>query len=137
LEEVLSSLCQVSRTHHVISVLELTALGHHSLLSRFLSSLLHHVEGVLVVLIIDSVRHHVVVPINLELSDSWLLHENVPDQLCNIRFHGRVLIHLWVFIVVVHIVAHSEELLVVVGACQQKCSDPYDVYLGKSSSIWS
>lgn len=55
-----------------------------------------------------------VIPVNLELSDSWFLHKDVSNELGNISLHGWVFIQFLVFIVVVDIVAYSEELLIVV-----------------------
>lgn len=55
-----------------------------------------------------------VIPVNLELSDSRLFNEDVPGKSGDVWLGGRVLIEFSLIIVVVHIVTNSEELLVVV-----------------------
>ena len=69
-------------------------------------------------------------PLNLELSDSGLLNKNVSQQLGNIWLRGRVLVHFWVFIEVVDVVANSEEFLLIIGASQEDCSDSHNFSRG-------
>jgi hypothetical protein len=51
----------------------------------------------------------------------------VSGQLANLGLRGWVLVQLRVFVEVVDIVAHSEELLLVVGSCQKDGSDTHYV----------
>ncbi len=106
------------RTHHVISVLELRTVGEHAF-----SCLLLHSVGVSI-LIVEHVRHLLlfIFPLDLELSDSWFLHKNVSSKLGDVWLHGWVLIELWFFIVVIHVITNTEEFLLIVGASQQDSS---------------
>lgn len=78
-----------------------------------------------------------VIPVNLELGNSGLLYKNMTHKFGNVRFHWWIFLHFWVFIVVVHIVTNSEELLVVVGAGEQKSSHTNYFNFWKSGSFWS
>jgi hypothetical protein len=70
-----------------------------------------------------------ILPLDLELSYSGLLYQDMTSKLINFWHHGWVLIQFLVFIVVVHIVAYAEELLTVVGAGQEDACHTYDVVL--------
>ena len=63
----------------------------------------------------------------MKLGHSRLLNEDMSGQSCNIWDMGWVFIQFWVFIEVVHIVAYSEELLVLVRTSEKNGSDPYNV----------
>lgn len=92
---------QVSTAHHVVSVLELGAREQRAFLDHGgLSGL----------------------PLDLELGHSWLLDEDVPGQLVEKGAFGWVLGELWALVVVVDVVAHAEELLLVVRAGHQNPS---------------
>ena len=133
--EVLCSLGEVGSAHHVETILELSAFLEHSL---FLL-LLHHVDHVRVVLVIE---HHLllelslVFPLDLELSHSGLLNEDVASELVNHGLGRRVLIKLLLLVVVVHVVTNSEELLVVVGTGKKNASHSHDILLRKPVDLW-
>ena len=58
-----------------------------------------------------------VVPVDLELGNSWLFSENVPSKAGDVRSLRGILVHFWVVVFNVHVVADAHELLVVlIGA---------------------
>ena len=77
-----------------------------------------------------------VFPLDLELSHSGLLNEDVTSQFVNDWLHGWVLIEFLVFIEVVDIVTNSEELLVVVGAGEQDTCHTNNIILRDAAYIW-
>ena len=120
-EETSGSL-EVGRAHHIVAVLELRArleaalLGHLLLLLHQIGATLHHHDrGVL--------------PLDLELGYSGLFNEDVSGKLLNDGSLRGVLSHLRVFIVVVDVVADTEELLVGVGAGNEDTCDTHDLRL--------
>ena len=118
LVEVLGSFHQIGVAHHVVSHLDLGTVWHNFFVGLGLSSD-HHLRSYNHILLVERV---LVLPLNLELGHSGLLHQDVASQLAGVYHTG------WVFdqicelfcIGIVDIVPHSEELLgVVVAACQQ------------------
>ena len=115
---------QIGRAHHIIAVLELSA----RLQAALLELLLHHVHLVVVH------RHRLqysglIFPLDLEFCNSRLFNKDVSSQPLDIGLFGWVLSELQLFIVVVHVVADSEELLVCVRASDQNTSHTDDVVL--------
>lgn len=103
--------------------------------------LLHHVSHVRVVLVAVTVHHLLLVegllvfPSNLELGNSGLLNQHMSGKFLYEGLLRRVLIQLLLFVVVVNIVANSEEFLLVVGAGDQNASDTHDVILLQHSVV--
>ena len=127
--EVLSYLSQIGRTHHIISVLELTALLHHSFSHQLLTHSIHSIHTILL--------SYFIIPFYLKLSHSWFFNQYVSNQFGNIRFLRRVLVHFLIFIEIVHIVSHSEEFLLIVRTCQQDCCYSNNFRLRNLTYIWS
>ena len=114
-------------THHVIPVLELRSLTHDSILQR-----LGCQDVSIVLVLVLSPRHRWglrsnFIPFNLELCHSGLLCQDVSCELGDVRDRGWVFIELRVLIVVVDIIAHPEELLIIVGASEKDRRDPNQV----------
>ena len=76
-----------------------------------------------------------VVPVNLELSHSGFLNQDMPGEFADLGLRWRVFVELLVLVEVVYIVAHSEELLVVVRAGQQQRSHSHDVVLWQAGVV--
>lgn len=70
---------------------------------------------------------NLVVPFNLKFGHSGLLDEDVPGEFGDVGLRGRVLVEFLLLVEVVHVVAHAEELLAVVGASQQQGGDSHDI----------
>lgn len=130
--KVLSGLRQIGRAHHIVSVQSLRARCHQRLLlcgSRVDSELRSDADDGHLVL---------VVPVNLELGDARLFDENVAHKLADVGLSGRVFIQLseLVGVRIIHVVADSEELLVVViGAREQDGSDTDNVRLRQLADV--
>ena len=125
-------------THHVISVDDLSSLGHNSFgISLLLVLATHHclhVWGNTNVLILWLAFF----PVNLKFGYSWLLNQDVAVQLWNIRHIWGVFDQVWEFlrVSVVHIVSHSEKLLgSIVGAGHQNSCDSHNISLRQFSNI--
>ncbi len=125
--------------HHLVPVLGLGTLAHQALLAALISTqhLTHLVRHHLVVLVSVDCHHRsgLVIPVYLELGHSRLLNQDVSGQLSQIRYRWRVFIEFSIFIVVVDVVAYSEELVVVVRASEQNRSHSYDVLLRQLAGI--
>ncbi len=137
MHEVLGSLCKGTRAHHIVTILELRASTQYSLLVVLL---VHHVSHVGIVLIAAAIHHlllegRLIFPCDLELSDSGLFDQNVASKFLNDGLLRRVLVQLLIFIVVVHVVTYSEELLLVVGACDKDTSNSNYVVLLENSKV--
>ena len=124
--EVLSCLSDVSRGHHVIPVLRLC-----SVLEEALSSCLDDV-GVPVLVTHQGV---VLVPLDVELCDSWSLDQDVSSELADVWFRGWVLVEFGVFVVVVDVVTNSEELMSLVGTGEQDASHSHNLCLWNPAHI--
>ncbi len=135
----MGSLSKGTRAHHIVTILELRASTQYSLLVVLL---VHHVSHVGIVLVAATIHHlllegRLVFPCDLELSDSGLFDQNVTSKFLNDGLLRRVFVQLLVFIVVVDVVTYSEELLLVVGACDKDTSNSNDVVLLKNSEVRS
>lgn len=130
---------QVSRAHHIVAVLELSAGLQAALLELLL--LLHHVDLIDVALGSHHPAHRSgsdycgVLPSNLELGHSWLLHQDVTSEACDVGLLGGVLRQLWLLVVVVDVVADAEELLLSVGTGNQNASHTHDLRLHDSADV--
>lgn len=120
--EIPSSGLQVCSAHHIVAILELGAWLQASLLHLLLLLCAHHHHATLVHSIAKNRSLRLIVPLDLELGNSGLLDQDVTNEAVNKRLLRRVLSKLGLLVIVVHIVAYSEELLVGVGAGHQNAS---------------
>jgi hypothetical protein len=110
--EVVSGSLEVGGAHHIVAVLELGAGLHTPLLHLLLLLRTHHHHAALVHRVAESLGLRLVVPLDLELGHSRLLHQDVADQTVDQGLLRRILGELGLLVIVVHIVSNSEEFLV-------------------------
>ena len=129
--KILGGLRQIGRAHHIVSIESLGARRHERLLlrgSRVHAQLRSQTDGHLLL----------VVPVDLELGHAGLLNQDVAHELADVGLSGRVLVELseLVGVRIIHVVADSEEfLIVVVRAREQDGGDADDVRLRKLANV--
>ena len=96
--------------HQLLTVLELSALLKKSFGVGLLSG-----EHVRVDVFVHRAGHGLghVVPVDLELGDSWFFSQDMASESVNLWLGRRILDHLWVVILHIYVVSHSQELLAV------------------------
>ena len=112
LVEVLGCMRQICVRHHVVSNIALSSVSHNLWLHLVAILVKHHLGHNSDVLVL----HFFFFPLDLELGNSGLLNKDVSCELADVWLSRWILHKFRVFfrIRIVHIVAHSEELLSVV-----------------------